>query len=496
MRGWKALEVKNYVAYLFHTLTLLGANPLEIHHDITDVVNFEIELAKIMSTNEEQSQESDLINMLTLGELQRKYPWLNWTDYINNVLGLNFKVDNSEVINILDPKYFSRIEELLNQTSKEVIQNFIFTRVTLNTVKYLNKKFVDLEGRYRGRRQSRLEFCIERVRRGIPLAVSVLYVRNTIPPSLRLSTLSMIDDIRNAFKRNLLNISWMDQETLQEALKKLEKMTSIVAYPDEVADNNIINAYFDEINLETGNFFENGLALTKFSSNKYYGKLRAPKSSYNWTYVNINNAYFARENHILVPAGMLQGHFYHPDRPAYLNYGAVGSIVAHEVTHAFDRSGSEYDADGNHRSWWHPKTRTTFQNRANCFIHQYGTIVDPHANVSLNGRNTLNENIADNGGFKTAYEAYQILKERQGGEEPLLPGLEKFNSNQMYWIMAAQNWCSKHSSDILLNHIKYQRHTVEKYRVLVPLKNYDKFSKDFNCPKGSAMNPELKCQIW
>lgn len=193
---------------------------------------------------------------------------------------------------------------------------------------------------------------------------------------------------------------------------------------------------------------------------------------------------------------MLQGHFYHPERPAYLNYGAIGSIIAHEITHAFDNRGSEYDANGNFRSWWNLETKKSFSIRSQCFIEQYESIMDSQINVTLNGKSTLSENIADNGAIKTAYKAYQYYKLRQSKDDQYLPGLEKFSSNQMYWIKSAQNWCSKLSIDILMEHIKFRSHTIEKYRVVVPIQNSEQFSKDFKCTKGSQMNPEKKCNLW
>lgn len=206
-------------------------------------------------------------------------------------------------------------------------------------------------------------------------------------------------------------------------------------------------------------------------------------------YIHLMNIFFTE-----FPAGILQGHFFSADRPKYLNYAAIGSVIGHEITHGFDDQGSQFDANGNLNDWWDPATKDAFREKAKCMIKQYNSTVDPQTNLTLNGIITQGENIADNGGIQVAYSAYESYVQRNGGER-FLPGL-KYTPQQLYWVAMSQNWCSKYRTETLKVHITQQSHPPGKYRVLIPLMNNDAFAQDFQCSKGSPMNPETKCRVW
>ena len=177
----------------------------------------------------------------------------------------------------------------------------------------------------------------------------------------------------------------------------------------------------------------------------------------------------------------------------YLNYGAIGAVIGHEITHGFDDEGAQFDAQGNLENWWSETTLQHFHNLSQCFIDQYTSILDARVELHLNGRNTLGENIADNGGVREAFEAYEQL----GLQEPSLPGLQDLTNQQLFFVSYANTWCSVTRSEKLRQNILYDPHSPARYRVNLPLANYDAFSRVWNCSCEAEMNKgKSRCVVW
>jgi membrane metallo-endopeptidase-like protein 1 len=190
----------------------------------------------------------------------------------------------------------------------------------------------------------------------------------------------------------------------------------------------------------------------------------------------------------------LQDHFFDPERPQYMNYGGIGEVIGHEITHGFDDGGRQYDKDGNLIDWWEPETNRTFARKSQCLVEQYGNYTVPEIEMSLNGVKNLGENIADNGGIKIAYRGYLRWLDRNKVEKAL-PGLP-YTPRQMFWISAATNGCTKYKKEYLKQMVMSGFHSPYYFRILVPFMNSDYFARDFNCPLGSPMNPKYKCRVW
>ena len=192
---------------------------------------------------------------------------------------------------------------------------------------------------------------------------------------------------------------------------------------------------------------------------------------------------------------MLQGHFYSPDRPLYMNYAAIGYVIGHELIHGFDDLGRLYDKDGNLNDWWDPKTKMAFDEKKKCIIEQFGNYTDKSTNMSLNGINGQGENIADTAGIKLAYRAYRSAVKKLRIKEPTLPDMP-FVPEQLFWITAAQTWCSVERLEVKKVLILTDNHALSQFRVLGTLSNSRDFARDFSCSAGSAMNPVQKCEVW
>lgn len=213
----------------------------------------------------------------------------------------------------------------------------------------------------------------------------------------------------------------------------------------------------------------------------------------------VNAFYNPNGNEMVYPAAILQGVFYQYGLPRSVNMGAIGSVMGHELTHGFDDQGSQYDAKGRLREWWSNASRQKYREKSECFVKQYGSIHDKEAGMTLNGENTLGENIADNGGLRTAFRAYKnIIKEESGGKDTRLKGLEDVPGEKLFFISNALTWCSLMRPEMKQQIIQYEAHSPGEYRANIPMRNMAEFSKVFNCPAHSKMNPDRNetCVLW
>jgi neprilysin len=195
------------------------------------------------------------------------------------------------------------------------------------------------------------------------------------------------------------------------------------------------------------------------------------------------------------PAGILQGQFFSSERPMFQNFASIGTVIGHEITHGFDDQGRQFDADGNLVDWWDEKTSKSFDEKAQCIVEQFGNFTEPLTGLSLNGVNTQGENIADNGGIKLAYRAYQAFVKSNRLEE-FYSNSNSFTTNQLFWITSAQTWCGVFTEEAMKRRILTGVHSPNPFRVLGTFTNLKEFSDDFQCSPLTPMNPAKKCQVW
>ncbi|KAH8393938.1 hypothetical protein KR215_008612 [Drosophila sulfurigaster] len=329
----------------------------------------------------------------------------------------------------------------------------------------------------------------------------------------------MVTDIRNVFNEILDKVNWMDDKTRLEAKNKLHKMATYIGYLDELLDNEKLTKYYEKLEIDPDKYLKSYLAFNIFQTNYIFNKLRLPVNKTDLAddahSTEVNASYSPDGNSIHFPAVILQGDFYNSKRPNYMNFGAIGYIIGHEISHGFDVDGRQFDEEGNMRDWWQPNTKKAYLQKAQCITEQYGNYTEPktglkvsqlkyliHENVltfyyvsfQLNGIKTQSENIADNVAIKMAYRAYQGWVEKHG-EEQRLPGLD-YTPQQMFWISVGQTCCTKNRKEYLDFVITTDVHSPPEFRVLGPLSNSKEFSKDFQCSEDSPMNPVHKCEVW
>ncbi|KRF83081.1 neprilysin-2 isoform X3 [Drosophila virilis] len=515
VKGFNETLVTAYYEYMVDIAVLFGANKDEAKTQLLASLEFEIALANISWPNEKRRNSSELHNLRTAKQLQAAYPYVDWVDYMNALLPAGLTVQDDEIINLTVPPFFDELGKLLAKTPNRVIANYMMWRIHAFSIGFLSEEFRKRQLQYatalsgRQEQEARWKECVdiasgsdsddlEADTDSLGISVGSLYVRKHFNQDSKSKALEMVNDIRMVFDDILNEVIWMDDKTKKEAKEKLHSMATHIGYPDEMLDNEKLAKYYEKLDINPEKYFESFLNMNIFGTDYSFNKLRLPVNKTDWIRharpAIVNAFYSSLENSIQFPAGILQGHFFNAQRPKYMNFGAIGYVIGHEITHGFDDQGRQFDVKGNLRDWWQPDTQKAYLKKAQCIIEQYGNYTDNATGLNLNGINTQGENIADNGGVKESYIAYQRWVEKHG-PEPKLPGLN-YTPQQMFWISAGQTWCAKYRKESLKMRITTGVHSPSEFRVLGSLANMKDFAKDFQCPEGSPMNPVQKCEVW
>ncbi|KAI5630575.1 VLP3p-4, transcript variant X7 [Venturia canescens] len=503
LEGLKNEIVVSYYKYMVDVAVLLGANRRRARIELIESLLFEMQLADISSRN----YHKQLYNPMTLKALSNIHPRIPWKEYITNLLPSSITVKEDEVFIVRISSYITKLEKLLSETPKRIQANYLIWIAVTESITYLNdairnrkQQFPDLtvKNTKLPKNMARSTECTKTVFEFFPIITSAMYVRKYFNAETKKSAAELIMDIREQFKIVLKKVDWMDVKTREKALEKATAMVSHVAYPEELLDDEVLEKLYEKLDLFENNYLGTALNLKLFHTDSLWKKFREPVNKSNWmnhgVSAVINAFYTTDENSIEFPAGVLQGVFFHKDRPKYINYGSTGFIVGHEITHAFDNEGKRFDKNGNMVNWWVSSTERNYNRRVECIMNQYGNYHVPEVNLNLDAYNTRDENVADVGGIKIAYLAYKSWVKRNKPENKL-PGINR-SPEQMFWIGAANVWCSKITREALLEGIISEPHSPNEFRVRGSFSNMPEFAKDFNCPEGSAMNPKKKCSIW
>merc|ERR1719481_248399 len=455
---------------------------------------------------------------MTLKEVQAMYPEIPLVKYVNHILGsADVTVDENEIVNVAVPKYITDFRELMKSATPRAQANYIVWRNVKFAMAYLNEEALDIKLAYSkvltGKTQEapRWEKCVKSTagldgtylyfyEGSLTNAVGGMYAREHFNLDAKDVADQMVENVREEFKIMLDELDWMDSRTKARAQKKADQITPHIAYAREILDDKLINEFYKGIDLRKDSYLKNIIRLKKFISEYYVKEFRKPIDKKSWKTHGgaaiVNAFYNPDENSIQFPAGILDGVFFNADRPLYMNYGAIGFVVGHEITHGFDDQGSQRDGEGNLVDWWEPETKKRYLEKAQCIINQYTnyTVEVNGESLNLNGINTQGENIADNGGIKEALLAYnRLAKEHE--VEPMLPGLT-YSPRQLFWISGARVECEARRPEALKDQILTDPHSPSRFRVNVPFANMKEFSEDWGCPVGSPINPAKKCQVW
>lgn len=468
------------------------------------IIMFEAELAKRTIPAEDLRDPLARYKNTTIGELIRRFPEVKWLRILNKkFLRANITITKDEPIILWVDEYFKKTVPFLETANLRNVYNFIVWRFIITTGRIASRKLDDLMFEFLSvnegfKKPWKLwKKCVRRVSQLMTFAVGRLYIDFKFSAAAKSSIDDLVDAVNGTMVDILNKIKWMDDATRHEALKKLRKMSRKIAYPERIRNDTYLNEFYSKVPAiqENSSFVKFFYRVSQIDDMYTLQSLRKPyNSSEEWGSgpAIVNAFYSPGNNDIRFPAGILQAPFFEHGVPSYINMGSIGVVIGHELSHAFDDHGSQYDADGLLNNWWTPETRKQFLKHADCFVKQYGNISLDGGKLQLNGKNSLGENIADNLGLKAAYMALQSLDMNYAK----LPGLEDFTREQLYFISNAIVFCVNMRPEALKNQVLYDPHSPNKYRVNIPMSNVKEFSKAFGCKPSSHMYNRKKCTMW
>ncbi|XP_054269919.1 neprilysin-4-like isoform X2 [Macrosteles quadrilineatus] len=490
-----------YRDYMVKIATLLGADPLRAASEADDVISFETALAEITAAPDERRNVSELYKRMTVGELRAFIPQIDWQLYLTIVT--ERQINHSEPVVIFALRYMQDLVYLLSQTPPRTISNYLLWRFVRHRVNNLDDRFQEAKQKFYyilfGREQSppRWKNCVTQVNSNLGMAVGAMFVHKYFDEKSKNDTLIMTTEIQQSFQEILSMTTWIDDETKSLAAEKVQTMMLRIGYPDYILDHDQLSTRYRDVEIDPDKYFENTLNILRHLTRVEQNNLgcRVNKTLWN-TAPAVVNAYYSRnKNQIMVPAGILQPPFYHRYFPRSLNYGGIGVVIGHEITHGFDDKGRLFDKNGNLHRWWREEAINNFHERARCLIEQYSKYTVQEVGIQIDGINTQGENIADNGGIKEAFRAYKHWLHKHGCADETLPGLNA-TGMQLFFLNFAQVWCGNTRPEATRNKLKTAVHSPGKFRVIGTLTNSEDFAKVFKCPLGSPMNPKKKCSVW
>ena len=485
---------EKYVLHVSKMLQLLGTKPKKAQSDAEKILAIETAMSKPRFDRVERRDRRKSYNPMTVADLQKLTPSIDWNTYLN-AIGLK----NVDSLIVSQPKYMIALETILKENKVEdwkaymtwTFLNHSASKLSLS-VEYADWEFYSKTLTGALKQRPREEIALQIINESVGEALGQLYVEKRFPPEAKAKAVKMIKYVFLAFENRINNLPWMTAETKKTAVEKLHKITPKIGYPDKWKDYSALVINSPE---EGGTYFENSKNIKYWEFQKDIEKLNKPVDKSEW-YVapQIVNAFYSPSyNQITFPAGVLQPPFYNYQADDAVNYGSIGCTIGHEVSHAFDDSGSRYDGEGNLKNWLTDEDLKQFTALTAGLADQYSAI-EPLPGFHIDGKFTLGENIGDLGGVNVSFDGLQLhLKEN--GRPDLIDG---YTPEQRFYISWTTKWRSQIREEALKNQLKTDPHSPGKYRAFVPLQNVDAFYKAFDIKAGDGMYiaPEKRVKIW
>ncbi|CAM1311693.1 PHEX (predicted) [Pycnogonum litorale] len=510
--GRIAVRLDHYKKYIRTAAEILNKEPIydryTVEENIEDMVQFERLIARTIAPPGSRRNVQSLLNQTKIGEFQSKFKMWDSLELVNGLTNhVNIAMNKEDNMYPIGLPYLMELENILRATSKRTLANYfgwvIVRTFGSDTLEAFREAELSFKRSTTGvvsqipRRRS----CVTTTRQQLPFSLVREYVQRYSSFDVKAKVKAMIMEVKKSVIEGIDLLSWMDSKTKTEAKNKVFNIVDFVAYPDWVLDEKEIERRHKDVftDLQNSKSFLQDLITTK----KYLfkAKLKQLKTKPNRTswgvgylYPLSTNAEYDTINSIRIMIGILGDILFQEDRPHPLNYGSMGSIIGHEIIHGLDDRGSSFDQNGQLRDWWQTETKNNYHESAICIQNQYSDVTDPMTKLQLNGLNTLGENIADNGGIRQAYRAYKRNEHRQKTEA--IEQLAAFTNDQLFFMSYSHTFCEDYRETYARSRIQQEPHSLNTYRVNIPLKNFAKFSEAFDCPRGTAMNPAHKCYIW
>jgi putative endopeptidase len=481
-----------YVAHVTKMFTLLGDTPTQAADEAASVLRIETALAQGSMSRVDRRNPAKTYHVMTIAEVQQLTPAYNWKTYLDGI-----GMGEVPSINISSPGYLQAVNAELSSEPLPALKSYLRWHQLHGAAPNLSKAFDDenfdffsktLQGQKE--QQPRWKRCTALTDRALGEAVGQDWVKTYFPPEAKDSMEKLVHALEAALGQDIQQLQWMSPATKVEAEKKLDAIRDKIGYPAHWRDYSKFEVKRDDLigNVERDTIFETNRDLAK------YGK-PVDETEWGMTPPTVNAYYDPAMNDINFPAGILQPPFYDYAKDPAVNFGAIGVVIGHEMTHGFDDEGSQYDLHGNVKVWWTPEDLAKFKDRTECVAKEYdGFTVAPGQN--LNGHLTLGENTADNGGLRIAYQALQQTLAAEGAqaEDAKIDG---YTPDQRFFIAYGQVWCQNITEQAARVRAKTDPHSSGEWRVKGAVQNFDAFGKAFGCHVGQPMMPTSGgCRVW
>jgi putative endopeptidase len=483
-----------YVAHVAKMLQFLGDSPAKAKTQAASILALETALITPTFTRVERRDSRNTYNPMSVSDLQKLMPSVNWNEYFN---GIGFtKLDS---LNVSQPKYLTALDGILKANNVESWKAYLRWTALNNVASMLSTDIDNANWEFYGKtltgapkKSPADERALQVINGNVGEALGKLYVEKKFPAEAKAKAEIMIKYVFRAFETRIENLAWMSAETKKSAVAKLHKSRVKIGYPDKWKDYSQLTIKNSK---EGGSYFSNMMAVRKWRFNEDLAELNLPVNKEEWgmSPQTVNAYYSSSFNEIVFPAAILQPPFYDYKADEAINFGGIGGVIGHEISHGFDDSGSRYNAEGNMIDWWTAEDLTQFTALTGALADQYSAL-QPLPETFVDGKFTLGENIGDLGGVNAAYDGLQLYLNENGRPE-LIDG---FTPEQRFFISWATIWRSKMRDEAIKNQVKTDPHSPGMYRSYVPLQNIDSFYKAFDIKSGDGMyiEPSKRVKIW
>lgn len=477
-----------YHTYMVTLFTLTGSTPAQAEQKAKTVFQLEKTLAEIQMSRIEMRDPYKTYNKLTLNEFNKTTPNINWSTFLPK-----FKINNQDTVLVNSPSFFKNLNGLLTSVPLADWKTYLEWNVLKGSADNLSSPFVKASFAFT---QAQTGQKVETPRwqnmtsltdRTIGELLGQLYVAEYFKPDAKVRMDQMIENLRKAFEIRINGLEWMSSATKQKALEKLHAFTPKVGYTTKWQT-------YDGLKISRSTYFQNLRNAAIWSYNENIGRLGKPidRTRFGMTPPTVNASYSATMNEIVFPAGILQFPFFDPNADDAVNYGGIGAVIGHEMSHGFDDTGSQYDKDGNLKNWWTDEDRAKFNEKTKALGEQFSayTVLDT---IHVLGKLTMGENIGDLGGLNAAYTAFKMTKQGQSNEK-----IDGFTPDQRFFLSWAQVWRGNILPDAAAQLIKTDPHSPGPYRTIGAPVNMDAWYDAFDVKPGDKLykKPEDRIRLW
>lgn len=487
---------EKYLTHVANILKLSGDSEAEA--DAQRVMALETKLAQGSMDRIERRKPENRDHKMTLAEFSALAPNIEFTEFLKGTNAPGFGS-----LNVGNPEFFKQLNSLADSVPLEDWKAYFRWHLIHEFVEVLPEPFVqenfDFYGKYLNgikELQARWKRCVRLTDQQLGEALGQPYVAREFTPAEKARMVEMVDAIETALKQDIESLDWMTPDTKKQALVKLAAIRNKIGYPSKWRD-------YSKLNIVRGDLLGNVQRANTFEVNRQLAKIGKPldRTEFGMTPPTVNAYYSAAFNDINFPAGILQPPFFDNTVDDAVNFGAIGVVIGHELTHGFDDQGRKFDAAGNLRDWWTPQDAKAFEERVSCIKNEYSSF-EPLPGLHVRGELTLGENTADNGGMRVALRALhntQAAEEKSGkggSPEDSTKTIKGFSPEQRAYIGYGQVWCENQTDAALRQQVQTNPHSPGRFRVNGVMQNNEDFAKAFSCHKGQPMVSENACRVW